>query len=111
MNLSRWKFWEWGIIKNNIEKKTKYPCASDNCLVRAACTIACDKLIMDTGELKEAFEKDECCPDCGSEKFKEGPHGGGAVNVQCAGCGHYFNWALPLFIERIHISASGRFCR
>jgi len=41
------------------------------------------------------------CPDCGSKKFYEGPHGGAAVNVKCADCGHKFNLGLPLFVQRI----------
>ncbi len=31
------------------------------------------------------------CPDCGREKFLEGPHGGLSVNIKCAGCGAKFN--------------------
>ncbi|MGA2178813.1 MAG: hypothetical protein ABSH15_04440 [Verrucomicrobiota bacterium] len=31
------------------------------------------------------------CPDCGSEQFLEGPHGGMNVNIQCAGCQAEFN--------------------
>jgi len=33
------------------------------------------------------------CPDCKQEGFLEGPHGGDAVNIQCANpeCGSRFN--------------------
>jgi len=79
-----------------------FPCSSDNCLVRAACTKPCDKLEMDDKKLKELFEKYMACPDCGSTEYQEGPSGGGAQNVKCAGCGHYFNLAFPLFVHRIH---------
>ena len=118
-----WKFWrkfwkssdEDTIVEQAIEKikdsinKHEFPCSSDNCLVRAACTKACDKIEMDDHKVKELFEKFEVCPDCGSENFMEGPSGGGAVNVKCRGCGHWFNLGLPLFIQRIHIGSNGRF--
>ncbi|MCK5613097.1 hypothetical protein KAR91_65090 [Candidatus Pacearchaeota archaeon] len=111
-----WKFWEKTkkIIKDekSMEIKTKYvfPCADDNCLVRVACTKACDKLIMNEDELRKAFLDYNVCPDCGSGKFMEGPSGGMSQNVKCVGCGHWYNLALPLFIERIHIDKqSGRF--
>lgn len=31
------------------------------------------------------------CPDCGSERLLEGPHGGMKVNIMCSGCGAKFN--------------------
>jgi len=86
----------------------KFPCSSDNCLVRAACTRPCDKLVMDDEGVKELFLKYNACPDCGSEAFYEGPSGGMATNVQCQGCGHWYNMGLPMFIQRIHVS-DGRF--
>ena len=86
-----------------------FPCADDTCLVRVSCKQACDKLIMDKDKLMEAFLQYNACPDCGTANFKEGPSGGMAQNVQCSGCGHYFNFALPLFIQRIHIDSNGRF--
>lgn len=104
-----WKFWKRNSIKNFIEKvidvdDDKFPCKSDKCLVRAACTKPCDKLMMDTKQLRDFVEKYKCCPDCGSEEFYEGPCGGLSQNVKCAGCGHWFNFALPVLVERIHMS-------
>ncbi len=90
-------------------KEHKFPCSDDNCLVRVTCKQACDKIIIDEDKLKDAFLKHEACPDCGSESFHEGPSGGMATNVKCAGCGHWFNLGLPLFIQRIHINTDGRF--
>jgi len=97
MNLKFWK-----------KEKELFPCSSDNCLVRMACTKPCDKLEMDNDKVKELFLKYNKCPDCGSEKFSEGPSGGMSTNVQCGGCGHWFNMALPIAIDRIHIS-DGKF--
>lgn len=91
------------------KEEHKFPCSDDNCLVRVACKQACDKLIMDEDKLKDAFLEDKACPDCGSESFHEGPSGGMATNVKCAGCGHWFNLGLPLFIQRIHMNIDGRF--
>lgn len=31
------------------------------------------------------------CPECGNRNFLEGPHGGAAVNIKCAKCGHWMN--------------------
>ena len=120
-----WKFWE--SLGKHVEKIRKiskseesmtidntkpFPCASDDCLVRMMeCRQACDKIIIDGDKLKEAFLQYNACPDCGSEKFREGPSGGMSQNVKCSGCGHWFNVALPLFIERIHIDDKGRFYR
>ena len=112
MNL---KFWEWTKRKFKEEGSVEivngyeFPCSSDKCLVRAACTQACDKLIMDDDKLMEAFLKYNCCSDCGSPTFSEGPSGGMSTNVRCNGCGHHFNFALPISIERIHIDSNGVF--
>jgi len=79
--------------------KHKYPCK--NCIVRINCSKLCDQLESDEDVLLERMTKEKCCPDCGSKKFYEGPHGGAAVNVKCADCGHKFNLGLPLFVQRI----------
>ena len=111
----KWKIWEKAkqIIQNNtsleIAEKYKFPCSDNECLVRVACTKACDKIEMDEGKLMALFMEHNGCPDCGSGKFMEGPSGGMSTNVKCAGCGHWFNLALPISIERIHISPDGRF--
>jgi len=101
-----WKFWK---RENKEEVIEKHPCSSDNCLVRAACTKACEKIIMDDDKLMDEFMKYNSCADCGCESFQEGPCGGAAQNVKCNGCGHWFNFGLPLFIQRIHVSPDGRF--
>lgn len=31
------------------------------------------------------------CPQCGHDRFFEGPHGGLAVNVKCSSCSACFN--------------------
>ena len=116
-----WKFWKRFLskpieeAKQIVEKVSPpeeyvFPCSSDHCLVRMACTKPCEKIEMDDDKVKELFLKYNACPDCGSESFMEGPSGGMATNVKCNGCGHWFNLGLPLFIQRIHIS-SGRFHR
>jgi ribosomal protein S27E len=103
MNWSFWKFF--GPATEPLEEKVeKFPCSSDNCLIRMACTKPCEKIEMDDDKLKELFMKYNACPDCGSESFMEGPSGGAATNVKCNGCGHWFNFGLPLFIQRIHVS-------
>lgn len=96
-------------IEKVVRKFHKFPCSDDNCLVRMACTQACEKIEMDNDKLMKLFLKYEVCPDCGSDQFREGPSGGMSQNVRCAGCGHHFNWALPVAIERIHISSDGVF--
>jgi len=109
MNLKFWKREE--PIEETaqvIELYPKFPCSSDICLVRAACTKPCKRIEMDDKKVMELFLKYDACPDCGCEKFMEGPSGGGATNVKCGGCGHWFNLGLPLFIQRIHIS-EGKF--
>ena len=98
----------WNLWKRKINGY-KFPCKEDICLVRAACTKACEKIEMDDKKVMKLFLKYNVCPDCGSENFKEGPSGGGATNVKCSGCGHWFNLGLPLFIQRIHIGEGGRF--
>jgi len=100
-------FEKWKKVKKEIAKvieKEKFPCSSDNCLVRAACTKPCEKIIMNDDKLKDAFLEYNCCPDCGSETFMEGPSGGMSTNVKCGGCTHWFNMGLPMFIQRIHIA-------
>jgi len=113
MNL---KFWTWKKLKEEktseiVIRKYEFPCSSDKCIVRAACTQACDKLEMDDNKVKDLFLEHNACPDCGSEKFNEGPSGGAATNVKCSGCGHWFNLGLPLFIQRIHITPNRVFVR
>ena len=95
-----WKLWK----REKKAKRELFPCSSNNCLVRMACTQACEKIIMDEDELLEAFLKHKRCSDCGSKSFYEGPSGGLATNVRCAGCKHWFNFAIPLFIQRIHMN-------
>lgn len=97
------------VTKTITKKFHKFPCSDDNCLVRMSCTQACDKLIMDDHKLMKAFLKYNCCSDCGSSEFSEGPSAGMSTNVRCAGCGHWFNFALPVAIERIHIDSNGVF--
>ena len=114
MTILQWIKEQFSVVENEksmpvFKAKYEFPCSSDKCLVRAACTQACDKIEMDKDKLKDLFEKHECCPDCGGESFMEGPSGGMSQNVKCGGCGHWFNLALPLFIERIHINSDGRF--
>lgn len=43
------------------------------------------------------------CPDCGSDTFLEGPHGGLAINVMCANplCNSKFNIRWPFTPVRI----------
>jgi len=95
--------------KLKIEKDlciTDFPCKNCN----ENCTGPCDKIEMDDNKLKELFLKYNACPDCGSENFIEGPSGGLCTNVKCDGCGHWFNFGLPLFIQRIRISEN-KFCK
>jgi len=95
MNWKKLKFW-----KTN---EYKFPCI--NCFVRPICNLSksCDKLELNENKLKDLFSKYKCCVDCGSKKFIEGPSGGMITNFKCAGCGHWFNMALPLFIQRIRM--------
>ena len=80
----------------------KFPCR--RCDIKDVCEHACDLVELDDNKLMEKFLEHNACPDCGSDKFIEGPSGGAATNVRCRGCGHYFNFGLPLFIHRIAIS-------
>lgn len=50
-------------------------------------------------------EKEGCCPNCGSDKWYEGPSGGMAVNVKCAGCGIWFN-NTPFGLDYIGIKTN-----
>jgi len=43
------------------------------------------------------------CPNCGNLGWYEGPSGGAAVNVKCAGCGLWFN-NTPLGLTYIYKS-------
>ena len=93
-------------LMGKIKTKTlnpKFVC--EDCLVKASCDLSkpCDKLEMDEDKLRDFFTSFRCCPDCGSKKFYEGPSGGMAQNMECTGCGHWFNMGLPLFVQRIHI--------
>lgn len=92
------------VTKELIHKviKPEYPCVG--CVVFASCTKMCDKLEMDEDKIFKHFMEYNTCIDCGSEKFSEGPTGGMCVNVKCVSCGHWFNLALPLFIQRIRIN-------
>jgi len=81
-------------------KKVIFPCK--DCLVLpAGCSVLCDKVEMDNKKVMKLFLKHECCIDCGSTHLLEGPSGGMSQNIKCANCGHRFNLALPVFIERI----------
>jgi len=102
----------WNKIKNilkpsKVEEKyeIKFPC--DGCIIAPTCKKLCDKIIMNDDKLMEEFLLHNCCPDCGSNEFIEGPCGGMAQNVKCAKCGHWFNFALPVAIQRIHIDSEG----
>jgi hypothetical protein len=114
--LERFKYWKYKLSKELRQEeerefsymkveldKYKFPC--QDCLVKASCTFSkpCDQLEMDDEKVKDLFLKYNCCPDCGSERFHEGPSGGAATNVECGGCGHWYNMGLPMFIQRIHL--------
>ncbi len=89
------------------EEKNLFPCKE--CLVRATCKQACDKIEMDDNKVADIAYKHGKCPDCGSEDFREGPSGGISTNIMCASCNHWFN-TTPVVrqFERIHIR-DGRF--
>lgn len=89
-------------MKTPYESAMTFPCR--NCDIKDVCEEACDLVELDDKLLMEKFLEHNACPDCGSGKFIEGPSGGAATNVRCRGCGHYFNFGLPLFIHRIAIS-------
>jgi len=77
----------------------KYPCKE--CLVLVTCSKLCDKIEMNDDVIFERIKKEECCPDCGGNKFSEGPCGGISQHMRCATCRHKFNFSLPVAIERI----------
>jgi hypothetical protein len=53
-------------------------------------------------KMVKAFYDQNRMPCCGGLSFKEGPHGGLAVNIQCENCGEWFNICPPMkFIEKI----------
>jgi hypothetical protein len=88
--------------KEKIEKKSyRNPC--DNCINFTTCKTGCELLEYDEEKLKDLFMEYRCCPDCGCKTLYEGPTGGCSVNVKCKHCDHYFNLALPMFAERIHM--------
>lgn len=110
MNLSMdgWKrLIKFPLLKIRKEKIEKFPCKE--CLVKPMCRQACDKIIMDDVILMKKFLDDEACPDCGSKEFQEGPSGGMSQNIKCSDCGHWFNLALPIFVQRIRVDKTGRF--
>lgn len=41
------------------------------------------------------------CPDCGYDKFQEGPVGGMSQNIKCGKCGAEWNDCGPFGLERI----------
>lgn len=90
-------------LKSKVKEKYSFPC--ENCLVLPCCSkaVQCEKLEWDNEKVKDLFLKYKRCPDCGSTELHEGPSAGSCINVKCAGCGHWFNMGLPMFIERIHI--------
>lgn len=90
-------------LKSKVKEKYSFPC--ENCLVLPCCSkaVQCEKLEWDNEKVKDLFLKYKRCPDCGSTELHEGPSAGSCTNVKCAGCGHWFNMGLPMFIERIHI--------
>ena len=98
MNLKFWK-----------KKEHEFPCI--NCIIRPICNFSkpCNELEMDDEKVMKLFLKHNCCPDCGSTTFMEGPSGGMSTNVRCHGCKHWFNMSLPISIERIHIDGNGVF--
>ena len=95
------------IFFNKKEKKFIFPCK--NCIVLSCCTKICDKINLNQDELtknmREYIDSHNkfVCPDCESENFLEGPSGGMSTNIQCFQCKHWFNTALPFFIERIKL--------
>jgi len=51
-------------------------------------------------EITDYMRKNNRCPDCGGDDFREGPSGGMSTNIMCAGCGARFNMS-PFGAERI----------
>lgn len=54
------------------------------------------KLLTTDDETRAWFAKNHTCPDCGGEKFYDGPQGGMSVNIKCAteGCDSWFNMCI-----------------
>lgn len=52
-------------------------------------------------EAERAMFWSGACPDCQSPRLREGPCGGGSVNLTCMECGSRFNDIEPFGIERI----------
>ncbi len=42
------------------------------------------------------------CPDCGGDKWFEGPSGGICVNITCTKCGSRFNDMGPFGLQRLN---------
>lgn len=63
--------------------------------------------------LRQSFEQEKC-PDCGGNKFLNGPKAGMCQNVECDVCGSDFNLVMSMidgeiiFVERIGWNNSGR---
>ncbi len=53
--------------------------------------------LTDPDHLTAWFDKRMCCPDCGSTSFFQGPRGGLATNMRCAGCRYEYNIAFDPF--------------
>lgn len=58
-------------------------------------------LALSNQELTDIFHNQKACPDCGVWDFREGPHGGMAVNIYCANCGSWFNEQGPFGLDRL----------
>lgn len=101
------KLINFNFLKKSTPKVEIFPC--EECLLKPMCTQACDKLIMDSDLLMKKFLDYSACPDCGSKEFIEGPSGGMSQNIKCVHCRHWFNLALPIFVQRIRIDKEGRF--
>ena len=59
--------------------------------------------IDDVTKKEEALLRKSICPDCGYDKFREGPCGGASVNVMCANdkCKARFNICGPFTPQRL----------
>lgn len=89
-------------IKDSLNPKPKFPCLECFMTLKAGgCNEICDLVETDNDKIKKFMEKTKQCIDCGSTRFYDGPSGGMSQNIKCVRCGHEFNFALPLFIERI----------
>jgi len=57
----------------------------------------------DVTKQEEELIRQDICPDCNSEGFLEGPHGGMSINIMCANkdCKARFNWTGPFKPERL----------